>query len=234
MAEFPSKNRASAHWVWGLFLILLGVFFLLTQFIPPTLGGLVWAAVMAAVGLAFLSVYLSNRANWWALIPAYVFVAIGGVIALATIGFPEGGIAAYVMMAIALPFYVVYLRNRANWWALIPAYAMTALAVLVLLPTRLMAGELVAAYVVFAIALPFLYVYVRNRRHWWALIPGGIAAAVGVGLLVAGVAYVIPTLMIVVGIYLLVRYAAAGARREPSPEAPAEPRYGPQADKPRE
>ncbi len=231
VTEFPPKNRTGAHWVWGLFLILLGVFFLLTQFIPA-LSGLVWAAVIAAVGLAFLSVYFSNRANWWALIPAYVFIAIGGVIALATIEFPEGGIAAYVMMAIALPFYVVYLRNRANWWALIPAYAMTALAVLVLLPVRLMEGGLVAAYVMFAIALPFLYVYVRNRRHWWALIPGSITAAIGVGLLVANMAYVIPTLMIIVGIYLLVRYVASGVRREPSPEAP--PRHSPEADKPRE
>ncbi len=233
MAESPPKNRTNAHWIWGLFLIMLGVFFLLTQFVPG-LDRLVWAAVMAGVGLAFLSVYLSDRTNLWALIPAYVFAAIAGVIALMTIGFPEGLVAAYVMMAIALPFYVVYLRNRAHWWALIPAYAMTALAVLVLFPVRLMRGELVAAYVMFAIALPFLYVYVRNRQHWWALIPGGIMATIGIGLLVAGMAYLIPALMIVAGVYLLVRYAASGARREPAPPMPAEPRYGPEADRPRE
>lgn len=234
MSEYPSRSRGTnVQWVWGLFLILLGVFFLLTQLVPG-LNRLVWSAVMAGVGLAFLSVYLSDRANLWALIPAYVFVAIAGVIALATIGFPEGLVAAYVMMAIALPFYVVYLRNRTRWWALIPAYTMTALAVLVLFPVRLMREELVAAYVMFAIALPFLYVYLRNRRHWWALIPGGIMVTIGVGLLVAGMAYIIPALMIVAGIYLLVRYAASGTRREPAPQAPAEPRYGPEADKPRE
>jgi hypothetical protein len=224
--------------VWGLALIVLGAFFLIAQLVPGfsgLLGGLIWAAVMVGVGAAFLGVYVSDRARWWALIPAYVFAAIGGIIALATIGFRGDGIAAFVLMAIALPFFYVYLRDRRQWWALIPAYVMTAITMLVLLPFRMMPGEWVAAYINFAVAVPFLYVYLRNRKNWWALIPAGITGLIGAAFLAAGAAYLIPALMVVAGIYLLVRYLGAG-RREPAavaPPAPAAlPKTGPQADRP--
>ena len=36
-------------------------------------------------------------------------------------------IPAYIVYAVALPFFVVYARNQKQWWALIPAGIMTAL-----------------------------------------------------------------------------------------------------------
>lgn len=236
MENYPVKKRSSGTWVWGLVLIVLGAFFLIAQFVPgfgSLLGGLIWAAAMVGIGAAFLGVYVSDRTRWWALIPAYVFAAIGGIIALATISFPGDGIAAFVLMAIALPFFYVYLRDRRQWWALIPAYVMTAITVLILLPFRMMPGEWVAAYVNFAVAAPFLYVYLRNRKHWWALIPAGITGAVGVAFLVAGTAYLIPALMIVAGIYLLVRYLGVRRSQPAAAAAPAAPpKTGPAADRP--
>src|SRR5690606_41960036 len=53
-------------------------------------------------------------------------------------------------------------------------------------------GDIVGAYVMFAIALPFLYVYLRNRENWWALIPGGIMLTIGVGLLAGAFEIIIP------------------------------------------
>lgn len=238
MENYPVKKQSGAAWIWGLVLIVLGAFFLIAQFVPGfsnLLGGLVWAAVMVGIAAAFFGIYMSDRSHWWALIPAYVFAAIGGIIALATIRFPGDGIAAFVLMAIALPFFYVYLRDRKNWWALIPAYVMTAITVLILLPFGMMPGEWVAAYVNFAVAAPFLYVYLRNRKHWWALIPAGITGFVGIAFLVAGTAYLIPALMIVAGVYLLVRYLVVG-RRQPAAVAPAAPaalpKTGPAADRP--
>ena len=40
--------------------------------------------------------------------------------------------ASYVMFAIAFPFAVVYLRDRRQWWALIPAGVMTLVGLHVL------------------------------------------------------------------------------------------------------
>jgi uncharacterized BrkB/YihY/UPF0761 family membrane protein len=35
---------------------------------------------------------------------------------------------------------------------------------------------------VLALALPFLAVFARDRKQWWALIPGGILTALGLSL----------------------------------------------------
>ena len=69
-------------------------------------------------------------------------------------------VAFYVLIAIALPFLGVYYRNRALWWALIPAYVMLAVVGVIALAEMAGASDnLVTAYVMFAIAVP-----VRHAR----------------------------------------------------------------------
>jgi hypothetical protein len=74
---------------------------------------------------------------------------------------------------------------------------------------------LVPAYVMLAIAIPFFVVYVRNPKQWWALIPGGILAAIGLSFLIAeaAVQYVAPVALVIVGVWILVRQFA---RKEPA------------------
>ena len=68
-------------------------------------------------------------------------------------------------------------------------------------------GILVAAYVLFAIAIPFFVVYARDTKQWWALIPGGITGIVALSFLIAksAVVYVAPAVLIVAGTWVLVR-----------------------------
>ena len=68
-------------------------------------------------------------------------------------------------------------------------------------------GILVAAYVLFAIAVPFFVVYARDSKQWWALIPGGITAVIGLSFLIAGDVskYVVPAVLIIAGTWVLVR-----------------------------
>jgi hypothetical protein len=226
----PTNDRGWS-WILGLVLILLGGLFLVNQLFIP-MDEMIWAVAMAGIGATFLAVFATSKERWWALIPAYVFGAVAALIVLTTVPFLDNWIAIYVMAAIALPFYYVYVRNRENWWALIPAYVMTAVGGLIFLEDVLSFGriDLAGPYVMFAIALPFFVVFVRNPKNWWALIPAGIMAVIGTGLLVSEFTYLVPAALIVAGIYLLVRYGmgVGNGAAEPTGSIPAS---GPEADR---
>ncbi|MEJ2549418.1 MAG: hypothetical protein P8Z34_01900 [Anaerolineales bacterium] len=90
--------------------------------------------VLGSIAIPFLYVYLRNRTEWWWLVPSYALVAIGVMVPLIETGILEDEIVpAYVFLAIGLPFFVVYLRNPKNWWALIPGGIMALMAMAFLL-----------------------------------------------------------------------------------------------------
>ncbi|NIV35284.1 MAG: hypothetical protein GWN58_39265 [Anaerolineae bacterium] len=200
--------------VWGGLLILLGVMLAVEQFIG--LSAWIWVAALAVAGLGAFGLYLTDRSQWGLLIPAYVLWAIAGLVALLTLNvLRDGAVATYVLTAIALPFLYVFLRDRAQWWALIPAYVLLAIGVMVgLIEGGILSDLLIPAYVMFAIAIPFFGVYARNTQYWWALIPGGIMAAMGLAFLIAEAAaqYVAPAVLVIAGVWILVRMFV---RREP-------------------
>ena len=218
------QNRINQGVLWGAILIGLGIVFLLQQIFPGFFGALIWSAVFAVGAVATYGAYTRNKQQWWLLIPAYVMAFVAAIIQIGSIRWMPGEfIGAFVMLAIGAPFLYVYLKNEEHWWALIPAYAMLAIAGIIL-ASMVLRDEMMGAFVMFAIAIPFLYVYLRNRQHWWALIPGGIMAMIGVGLFIAGMAWVFPAVMIVAGLYLLYRQFGKGSR------AVAPPTSGPAAD----
>jgi hypothetical protein len=154
-------------------------------------------------------VYLSDRSLASLLIPVYAFWAIAGLIALVELNVLRNEVIAfYVLTAIALPFLVVYYRNREHWWALIPAYVMLAVGLMVMLiEGGILGDDLVPAYVMFAVAIPFFVVYARNSRHWWALIPAGILSIIGVSFLIAesAIQYIAPFVLVLVGVWIIAR-----------------------------
>lgn len=194
--------------VWGALLILVGAALLVEQFANP--GAWVWVGVLVSAGLIPFVVFLTDRADWGFLIPAYVFWAVAGLVALITLGVLRGGfVALYVLCAVALPFLVVFVRDRTHWWALIPSYVLLCVgAMVVLIELGVLTDFLIPSYVMFAVAIPFFVVYLNNPQLWWALIPGGITALIGLSfLLVEAVAqYVVPILLIIAGAGILVRH----------------------------
>ena len=172
--------------------------------------------VLSAIALPFLVVFLRDRKQWWALIPAYALLAVGVMVALIGVNYlADEMIALYVLTAIALPFLAVYLWDRGQWWALIPAYALLAVGTMVaLIGAGVLDGILIAAYVNIAIAVPFFVVYFRDSKQWWALIPGGITAAIGISFLIAeaAVEYIIPVVLMIAGAWIIVRQFT---RKEP-------------------
>jgi hypothetical protein len=193
--------------VWGGFLILFGVLGLVEVYTDLTAWA--WVAILAAAGLGIFGIYLTERSDWGLLIPAYVMEAIATLVALIELdALRDEFIATFVLTAIALPFLVGYWRNREQWGLLIPAYVLLAVGVMVgLLERGILNDLLVPAYVMFAIAIPFFVVYGRNPQQWWALIPGGIMAVIGLSFLIAEatIGYVVPIVLILAGIWILVR-----------------------------
>lgn len=144
-------------------------------------GDIIAVAILPVVAIPFLYVYFRNRQNWWALIPAYVLLLIAVIILVVEIaGSGDDYLAVVLMPGLAAPFLYIYLKNKERWWALIPAYALLLVGLIISLDELLVSGDkFIAPGILGGIGLPFLYVYLRNRDNWWALIPAYALLAIG-------------------------------------------------------
>lgn len=203
------EKRSSLFW--GLFLLILGGFFLAFNMeVIPELSLNVWAILFGLVGLGFLVGYLvSDVRNWGLLFPAAGCAAVALTIWLSEANAAGELIGGLFMLIISFPFWVAFLLNRReNWWALIPGWATAAIGAVVLFSNQV-AGEVVGAFVMFAIGLPFFVVYLVRREHWWALIPGGIMTAIGVIVLVSAAVQdelLASVILVVIGLPFLAVY----------------------------
>ncbi len=197
---------------WGVVLIVGGVLFLLQNLFGIQLGALFWSILFVLGGLFFLSVYWTERSNWWAIIPGFVFIGIGLTIGLGAL-FPAaadilGG--TIILGSIGLSFLVIYLLNRDFWWALIPAGVLLTLAVVISLESVLTEFGFVSLFFL-GMALTFAVVALlptSQGRMSWAWIPAGILGIMGIifgAFSGAFMAYVTPIVLILGGGYLVVR-----------------------------
>ena len=61
-----------------------------------------------------------------------------------------------------------------HWWALIPGFALLAIAL------AIVGGPLSGGLFLGTVGVGFIAVYLNNPRNWWALIPGGVLLTLGV------------------------------------------------------
>jgi predicted membrane protein len=198
--------------VWGGLLIVFGVLALLET--VTDLGAWVWVAVLTIGGLLVYGLYATDRTEKWLLIISYAMLAVAGLVTLLTLGvLDDPYVATYVLLAIAFPFLVAFLRDRTKWGLLIPAYVLLAVGVFVpLTELGVLDDNLTVTYILFAVAIPFFVVFIRNSKNWWALIPGGILAIIGLSFLIAeaSVEYIFAAVLIVAGILIVVRQFTKG------------------------
>lgn len=165
---------------------VLGMITLVTIFADQTAGEWLAALILYAIALPFFVVFLTSpRTRQWALIPAYVLAAVGTIPPIAD-RVPGEMLGSYVMFAIALPFLAAYLWNRKNVWGLIVAFIMATVGLIPLITLTDFTGEVLGAFVLFSIALPFWVVLIFSRRNWWAAIPAGILTSIGATALLMG------------------------------------------------
>jgi hypothetical protein len=122
-------------------------------------------------------------------------IVIGALFLLQTFGVIEGILPlvwALIFAASGLIFLYFFWVNRQQWWALIPGFTTLGLAALILISEYGPMGwdEWAAALFLACIALSFIMIYLLNREHWWAIIPGGVllsvAALVGLASVTSG------------------------------------------------
>ena len=207
-------NRASIGI--GLFLVVAGALFLLQNF--GFLGAfhqLLWVVLFGAGGLAFLSVFIADREQWWAVIPGCTLL---GLAALIAVGDRLGALGASLFLgAIGLSFWIIYLMRREFWWAIIPGGALVTIALVVGL-AETMEGLAVGGMFFLGLAVTFVLVALlpstdENRR--WALIPAGVLGIMGSLLAFAAVDWLVfiwPALLILAGVFLVTRSFLARAR----------------------
>jgi hypothetical protein len=197
----------------AILLIAAGILFLLQNL--GILGGsvaLLWALLFGAGGVVFLSVFLTNRANWWPVVPGFALLGIAGLIAMGELapGFEEAWGGALFLGGIALAFWIVYFTNRENWWALIPGGVLLTLALVAGLSSVFEDIELGGVFFL-GLGLTFaLLSFLRTPggRLKWALIPAGVLLAMGLAITAATeslLQYLWPAALILGGLYLIVR-----------------------------
>lgn len=149
----------------------IGIDVLSTQF---------WALAFGAAGLIFIVRYLvAGWRNWGWLFPVCLFAALSVVTWLAGNGIRDTWLAAPIFSAIGIPFLAAFAVDfRRNWWALIPAFVLTVICLMVVFVEDF-PGEIMGAAIMFAIAIPFAVVYFSNREKKWALIPAFTLAVIG-------------------------------------------------------
>jgi len=203
----------SSRIFWGLVLVIGGILLLLDTFGVIKGGALFWTIISAFIAILFLSLFASNRENWWALIPGTIFLSISAVIGLNEFlpGFSERNLSGTIILGgISLSFLLVYLVEHSNWWAIIPAGVIATITVVSLLEsnnTDFVSGGIFLLGLGITFALVAILPTSIGRMRW-AWIPAGILGMIGLLILIAAqeyINYIWPSVLILVGIFYVGR-----------------------------
>jgi hypothetical protein len=137
----------------------------------------------------FLSVFLSERSNWWALFPGVILLVIAITIAvdILFIEFNDGVMGAIVLGSIGLCFLIIYFIKRPFWWAVIPAGVLLTLATVVLFEP-IDSDSITGGIFFLGLGLTFSVVALLpspEGKMSWAWIPAAILGLMGLSLATA-------------------------------------------------
>jgi len=106
------------------------------------------------------------------------FILAGGVL-LAAYSLSDEVIGPTVLFLFALCFSVIAAWSRKNRWAIIPAGLFATIGLGVALDILVPESEATGLVFMFLLAATFGAFAVLSKRNWWAIIPAGFFASVG-------------------------------------------------------
>jgi hypothetical protein len=206
-------KKLDVRMIGGILAIIVGILLLLQNFgILGVVVALIWALIFAAAGLVFLYVFVTDRVNWWAVIPGLALLGIAALIALdefwPQVGDAVGG--TLFLGALGLAFWIIYFINREHWWAVIPGGVMFTLALVTIVSYVLGGGWAGGAFFVgLGLTFGLLYFLPTPRgRMKWALIPAAVLVVMGVlitAVATGGLAFLGGAILILIGLYVIFR-----------------------------
>jgi hypothetical protein len=203
-------KRSITRTVLGLLLILGGILLLLENLgFLRVLGSWLWAIIFGGGGLLFLTVYAGDRRQWWALIPGASMIGVGLLIFLDTVtAVPDEVGSGIMMLCISLAFWGIFLSDRSQWWALIPAGVLLVLAVIPIV-TLVLPGSVIGGLFFIGMGLVFTVLYLfsfSNPDLRWARFPAIPLFLTGLLVMFAGQLLTWwPLLIVLLGVFLLLR-----------------------------
>ena len=216
LQDREQRNRL----ITGVVIIALGIMALINNMIADDVAAWIWIIGLAAAAVVFGWAYTFDKETW-AAIGAYVTGAIAILIFLITkIEISGLWVPVIVMLGLALPFIVAWWLDRKTWGLLVPAYVFLAIIPILLIGQGTgNQGQLIPAYVMLVIGIPFIIAYFVTRT-WGLLIPGGIMSVIGlaflgtsIGLSEQVLTIIVPLVVIAVGVFMLYR-SWSGETRE--------------------
>ncbi len=172
---------------------------------------ILFGVLFGVAGIAFLSLLIGDRNNWWAAIPGITLIGLSGLLwmsyLLPDIGARYGG--AFFLSCIGWSFLVVYLLERRNWWAIIPAGVMFTLVAITAVED--ISGLESGGILFLGLALTFALlgiIPVEGKRMRWPWYPAVILLVIGViiSLSIGSILnYVWPLILILVGLVMVFR-----------------------------
>ena len=176
------KLRTLMSLVGGVLLVAAGVIFLLANLDIITLDWEILVGPMFGIaGLIFLVVFILNTTHWWALIPGFVLMGIGIIIFMSQTmeSTAELWSGAIFLGMIGLAFWLIYITHRNHWWAIIPGGILLTLAVVTLMPEKVL---LSGGVFFLGLALTFGLVYILPKpdgKSTWAIFPAIVLLLIG-------------------------------------------------------
>ncbi|MBN1937260.1 MAG: hypothetical protein JW934_21550 [Anaerolineae bacterium] len=169
---------------WGLLLVGVGVILLFQNLnIFKFVWDVAWIGILGVGSALFFMTFLGNRSQWWAVIPsaALLGLALSAAVSLLfpALGARVGG--ALFLIVLAQSFWIIYLRDRGQWWAIIPCGALFTIAAVDLVETLLPRVETGGLFFL-GLGATFGLVYLlpaSQGRMRWAIIPAVILIAIG-------------------------------------------------------
>ena len=137
-------------------------------------------------------------------------LGLGATVGLGIVGL--GGLlsGSLFLAALSVAFWLVYLRDRQHWWAMIPGGVLATLAIVSAMGDIVPWIETEGLFFL-GLALTFGLVYLLpglGSRQSWALIPAGILFVIGAIVTLATsslLSFVWPVVLIAIGLVLVYR-----------------------------